>query len=240
MSALLGTVVFVGDEATTAVEPSIDRAVDFERTWLDDASWVDVARGWVKHPEVVEQALRENLAWQQGRIWRYERWVDEPRLGAGWTPGRGEPPHELVREAHRTLSHRYHRFDSVAFCRYRDGHDGQAFHRDMEMRWLDDTVIAVLTFGAQRPWRLRPREHRHKDDQLKGATLDLSPAGGDLLVMGGACQARWEHSVPQLGDQPVGERISLQWRWTSRQGRPQQGPGYRAPLDFSDRPQRRR
>ena len=113
-------------------------------------------------------------------------------------------------------------------------------YRDQEMRWLEDTVIAVLTLGAQRPWRLRPRANRHKDDQLKGATHDLAPASGDLLVMGGACQARWEHAVPQIRDQQVGERISMQWRWTSKRGRPQQGPGYGAPLDFSDRPQRRR
>ena len=229
----------MGDQATTA-EPWIDRDVEFERTWLDETSWVDVARGWIKQPEAFEVAMRENVAWRQGKIWRYEKHIDEPRLGGFWSPGQGDPPHPMVVEAHRALSHRYHRFDSVAFCRYRDGNDGQAFHRDQEMRWLEDTEIAVLSLGAQRPWRLRPREHHHADDRLKGATHDLAPASGDLMVMGGACQARWEHSVPQLRGQQVGERISLQWRWTSKRGRPQQGAGYGAPLDFSDSPRRRR
>jgi alkylated DNA repair dioxygenase AlkB len=230
----------VGDaDADEATGPFIDRDVAFERTWLDDASWIDVARGWIKNPEPFETAMREQVPWNQGRIWRYEKYVEDPRLTGFWAPGRGDPPHPILVEAHRSLSHRYHRFDSVAFCRYRDGFDGQAFHRDQEMRWLEDTVIVVLTLGAQRPWRLRPRANRHKDDALKGATHDLSPASGDVLVMGGACQARWEHSVPQIRDQQVGERISMQWRWTSKRGRPQQGPGYGAPLDFSDRPARR-
>jgi hypothetical protein len=43
----------VGDDAATtqpdtSAEPFIDRNVPFERTWLDDSSWVDVARGWIK------------------------------------------------------------------------------------------------------------------------------------------------------------------------------------------------
>jgi alkylated DNA repair dioxygenase AlkB len=225
-------------EQATA-EPRIDREVEFERLWLDDVSWVDVARGWIKEPEPFYEAMRDRVPWRQGRIWRYEKHIEEPRLTGWWKPG-DEPPHPILVEAHRTLSHRYHRFDSVAFCRYRDGNDGQAFHRDQEMRWLADTVIVVLSLGAQRPWRLRPREAHHADDQLKGATHDLAPAAGDLMVMGGACQARWEHSVPQLRGRQVGERISLQWRWTSKRGRPQRGPGYGAPLDFSDAPRRRR
>lgn len=66
----------------------------------------------------------------------------------------------------------------------------------------------------------------------KGATHDLAPGPGDLLVMGGRCQAGWEHSVPYLPAQHVGTRISLQWRHARRVGRPFQGASYRAPLHF--------
>jgi hypothetical protein len=50
-------------------------------------------------------------------------------------------------------------------------------------------------------------------------------------VMGGRCQADWEHSVPKVSS-PVAPRVSLQWRWTSRRGRPERGPGYRAPRTY--------
>jgi alkylated DNA repair dioxygenase AlkB len=216
-----------------------------QRLHLDQTSWVDVTRGWIDADDAAELAdsLRTGLSWRQGRLWRYERWVDEPRLGAQWRPGADPTPHPGLLEAHRSLRDRYGvRFESVGLARYRDGADGQAFHRDRDMRWLDDTIIAVLTVGARRPWLLRPRSRRHHHEApARGATHDLSPCAGDLLVMGGRCQADWEHSVPQLrgtdgrGRPGVGERISLQWRWTSRQGPPERGASYRAPRHFSRR-----
>jgi alkylated DNA repair dioxygenase AlkB len=147
----------------------------------------------------------------------------------------GDPPLDpAVIEAHRALQHRYRaRFDGFAFARYRDGNDSVAFHRDRDMRWLDDTVICILTLGARRPFLIRPRANRYSHDAaMKGATHDLAPIGGDLLVMGGACQAGWEHSVPKV-DPRTGGRVSLQWRWTSRQGRMEKGGSYRAPRHFS-------
>ncbi len=116
---------------------------------------------------------------------------------------------------------------------YRDGADGQAFHRDTDMRWLDDTLIVILTFGAQRPWLLRPKSAKHTDEPGRGATHDLSPASGDVLVMGGRCQADWEHSVPYLPGTKIEPRISLQWRYARRTGRPFRGASYDAPLHYS-------
>ncbi len=107
------------------------------------------------------------------------------------------------------------------------------------MRWLEDTVIGVLTFGAQRPFLMRPigeRRSAHDDDMVAGAgrTFDLSPAAGDLIVMGGRCQADWLHAVPKVADgTAVGPRVSAQYRWTSRKGRPDIRPGYRAPRFYS-------
>ncbi len=134
------------------------------------------------------------------------------------------------------LQHRYRvGFGSFAMLQYRDGTDGQAFHRDTDMRYLDDTIIAVLSLGATRPWCLRPRSARHSQDAGKGATHGLAPASGDLLVMGGRSQADWEHSVPYLRPQAVGTRISLQWRHAKRTGRPFAGASYGAPLTYGQR-----
>ena len=91
----------------------------------------------------------------------------------------------------------------------------------------------MLTFGATRPWQLRPRSAKHTDAPGKGATHDLAPASGDLLVMGGRSQADWEHSVPYLGPQStVGPRVSIQWRFARPVGRPFQGASYGAPLHY--------
>ncbi|HEX7095718.1 MAG TPA: alpha-ketoglutarate-dependent dioxygenase AlkB [Acidimicrobiales bacterium] len=209
------------------------RPLETERTHLDERSWVDVCRGWVQQPDEVTRALLEHTSWTQGRVYRYDRWIDEPRLGAGWKPGR-PVAHPVLVEAHRVLQQHYGvRFDGFALALYRDGRDSVAFHRDREMRWLEDTVIAVLTFGAKRPWLLRPRSSRYDHEAPnRGAAFDFAPASGDLLVMGGRAQADWEHAVPKV---PMlrEPRVSIQWRWTSRRGRPEVGANYGAPRPYS-------
>jgi alkylated DNA repair dioxygenase AlkB len=213
-------------------EPHIREDVEFERLWLDDSSWVDVARGWLAGHEAVYEALAGQDRWNQGRIFRYDRWMDEPRLSSSHTPG-ALPPHPVLVEAQTALRRRYRvPLDGFALGWYRDERDSQAFHRDTDLRWLDDTLIALLTLGAQRPWLLRPRANRYDHEaQDRGATHDLKPAGGDLHVMGGATQVGWEHSVPKLTRRVEG-RISVQWRWTSRRGRPFQGASFRAPRHY--------
>lgn len=211
----------------------VDRDVPFERLELGGGAWVDVARGWLPGADEVFEQLRADVPWATNELFRYDHVVEERRLGSWWT--RGTPlPHPALAEATRLLQHRYRvEFGGFGMIQYRDGSDGQAFHRDTDMKYLDDTIIAILTFGAQRPWLLRPRSAKHAQVPGKGATHDLAPASGDLLVMGGRCQADWEHSVPYLGAaSTVGPRISIQWRFARRTGRPFQGAGYGAPLHY--------
>ena len=206
-----------------------------ERIPLDDTSWVDVARGWLApgDADALYESLVERTAWDQRRNFRYERWVPEPRLGAWWRPGT-PPPDPVLVDLHRLMQRQYRvHFDGLALAWYRDGSDSVAFHRDRELRWLEDTVIGVLTLGATRPWLMRPRANRYDHDSpARGATHDLTPASGDLLVMGGRCQSDWEHSVPKVPGLRAG-RVSLQWRWTSRRGVQERGPSYRAPRVYS-------
>lgn len=218
------------------VAPHLDPDVTVERIQLDDSSWVDLARGWVIGAHDVFEHLAATVPWRQGRLWRYERWVDEPRLGAGFPPDRY--PHPVFAEVHLALRARYGvDFGGVGLAYYRDGNDGQAFHRDRDMRFLEDTLVAIVSFGSRRPWLLRRRDRRDKwIAPHGGAEVDLSPGPGDLLVMGGRAQVDWEHSVPKVpGAAERLPRISAQWRWTSRRGRPEVGASYRAPRDFSRR-----
>ena len=215
----------------TAIAVDPDAAV--ERVQLDDTSWVDVVRGWLRGADALFEALKAGVAWSPNKLFRYDHWVEERRLGAVWR--RGRPlPHPALAEVHKTLQRRYGvLFDSFGLIQYRNGSDGQAFHRDTDMRWLDDTVIAILSLGATRPWLLRPHTKKFDMTEGKGASHDLRPGSGDLIVMGGRCQADWQHSVPYIPNRPVGVRISLQWRYTSRRGKPFAGPSYGAPLTFN-------
>ena len=216
----------------------VDRDAAVERLQLDDTAWVDVVRGWIPREQADEIGahLLDTVAWQTSALFRYDHFVEERRLGAAWARDRGMAlPHEALAEATRVLQHTYGvTFDGFGMIQYRDGGDGQAFHRDTDMRWLEDTVIAILTFGQERPWQLRPRENRRlADSPGKGATHELSPASGDLIVMGGSCQDGWEHSVPYCPERrDLAPRVSIQWRFARQVGRPFQGASYRAPQHY--------
>jgi alkylated DNA repair dioxygenase AlkB len=215
----------------------VDRDVAFERTWLDEHTWVDVARGFVADPTEAYDTLAAAVPWTQNKLWRYERWVPEPRLSAAYRVD-AQLPHTILLDTTRALQAHYDvRFAGFSLLWYRDGEDRQAFHRDRDMRYTEDTLVAILTLGARRPWLLRRRERRDKWIAANGgAEHDLAPAGGDLFVLGGRAQTDWEHSVPGVrGGAGRYGRISGQWRWTSNRGRPELGGSYSAPRNFSRR-----
>jgi alkylated DNA repair dioxygenase AlkB len=62
--------------------------------------------------------------------------------------------------------------------------------------------VAILSLGSPRRFLLRPRGG--------GPSLRLTPAAGDLLVLGGTCQRTWEHCVPKVA--ASGPRISVMFR----------------------------
>lgn len=195
---------------------------------LDATSWVDLVPGWLRDADEVFAALRDGLAWRQARLWRYDHWVDEPRLTAGTRPA----AHPALVAATRELRRLYRvDLDGPALAYYRDGRDALGAHRDRELRHTSDTLIAILSLGARRPWVVTPRGAADTGRAAAGA-VDLAPRAGDLLVLGGRAQADWLHGVPPQPGLRDG-RISVQWRWTSGTGPPERGPGYRAPRHFS-------
>jgi alkylated DNA repair dioxygenase AlkB len=200
-----------------------------ERVELAGESWVDVVRGLLARAGEVEAELLATVQWKQERVFRYERWIEEPRL-TSWQAGHAA--HPAVRDVQQWIMRRYRvSFDGVALSWYRDERDGVGFHRDRELRYLDDTLVGVLTLGARRPWLMRPLTGHKADSDDWTGVIDLQPAAGDLLVMGGRCQAAWLHAVPQVRGRCAG-RVSAQWRWTSRRGRRDPNPGFYAPRYF--------
>jgi len=182
-----------------------------ERHVLAHGAWVDVRRGWLRGSDGVLATLLAEVPWRAERRQMYEREVDVPRLLRFY--GEGEAlPHACLAAARDALSAHY--VDELAaagplrtagLCLYRDGRDGVAWHGDRTGRSRrEDTVVAIVSFGAPRPLLLRPAGG--------GPTALRVPVGhGDLLVMGGSCQRTWEHAVPKT-TQPVGPRVSVQLR----------------------------
>jgi alkylated DNA repair dioxygenase AlkB len=217
----------------TARDPSTTDVTAPERLWLDRASWVDQWRGWHQDAGATYRELASTLRWHQSKLWRYDHFVIEPRLGTSLPPA----AHPVLKEALLLLRSTYQvDFMGPALAYYRDGRDALGPHRDRDLRYTSQTLVAILTFGSQRPWQLTPLSRgagprtRIRGDQP--GVVDLRPSDGDLFVLGGRAQADWLHGVPPTAGLDTG-RISVQWRWTSRTGPPERGPGYRAPRNYS-------
>ena len=210
--------------------------VVLERLQLDATSWVDSWRGWRSDGGATYAQLAKELPWRQSKLWRYDHYVTEPRLGASL----GRTAHPALQDAYLLLRQTYGvDFDGPALALYRDGRDALGAHRDRELRYTANTLVAILTFGARRPWQLtalRSPEGATRSESWgrlsPGPSIDLAPVDGDLFVLGGRAQADWLHGVPPAPGLHAG-RISAQWRWTSRSGPPERGPGYRAPRHYS-------
>ncbi len=217
-------------------ELAIVRDAPVARRQLDPTSWVDLVAGFVRDADVAMARIQAETAWLQAETLRYDHYVPERRLSAA----RRADSDPLLRQTSLHLEARYRqRFDGVAAILYRDGDDFQGLHSDREMRWLDDTLIAIVVLGERRPFVVRPRAPWSTVMAGKvpaGEDPDdivLMPGAGDLLVMGGACQRNWMHGVP--GATTRAPRLSLTWRWTSRRGRPDTNPTPRDGRQFGDR-----
>jgi alkylated DNA repair dioxygenase AlkB len=116
---------------------------------------------------------------------------------APWTP-------VLIRIRARVEELTRHGFNAVLLNRYRHGRDSMSWHADDETELGAEPVIASVSFGATRRFRLRHRASRE--------TLALDLSHGSLLVMSGPMQQHWLHSLPRTV-RSVDERINLTFRW---------------------------
>lgn len=214
----------------------IDRRAAARRTELDDRSWVELVGGFVRDPEAAFTKVSTSTEWSQTEVLRYDKYVPERRLSAGLRADGST----LLRQTDMHLRAAYRvPFSGVTAILYRDGDDFQGLHSDREMRWLDETLIAIVVLGQRRPFVFRRRVPLAQVIARVPAGDDpddvvLAPGEGDLLVMGGRCQSDWLHGVPAADT--ANPRISLTWRWTSKRGRPDTNPGYYEGRQFSDRP----
>jgi alkylated DNA repair dioxygenase AlkB len=200
--------------------PDFDRAFRHLRHYpLAMGAWVDHLPGWVSGHERIFETLWTTTNWRLKRRHMYERVVDVPRLFA-MLPEDG-PGHPLLPVLGEALSARYGRaLSEISLAGSRDGQDSVAFHGDRVGRERDDTVVAIVSFGAPRRFLLRPAggaPHRSRDADVASTANGGSRSSrsfelgwGDLLVMGGTCQRTWEHGVPKTAR--AAPRLSVQFR----------------------------
>ena len=186
------------------------------RIVLDERSWVDYCPNWLAGSDDVFELLADQARWQQRTVQMYDRRLLEPRLTAGWSPDGSDtetPP--ILCDMAAALSERYDvGFDRIWVNLYRDGSDSVAWHGDRNRLVMTRPLVATVSLGARRKFLLRPRG-------TSRALHQLEPGHGDLVVMGGECQAEWEHTVPKTAKR-VGARMSV----TIRHSQPAAGEGW--------------
>lgn len=165
---------------------------------------------WTYHPSFYTprdadhllRAFVSDVSWGLHQIRIFGRWVQEPRQtawfgdpGAVYTysgvtmkPAPWTPLLAAVRRRVEKVSGAS--FNSVLLNLYRDGNDHMGWHSDDEPELGANPVIASLSLGAERRFRLRHRT-------VPGERRELTLRPGSLLVMGGELQHHWLHSVPK-------------------------------------------
>ncbi|WP_052272900.1 alpha-ketoglutarate-dependent dioxygenase AlkB family protein [Flavihumibacter solisilvae] len=94
-------------------------------------------------------------------------------------------------------------FNSCLLNLYHNGDEGMAWHSDDEKSLGQNTVIASLSLGAERKFAFRHKKTKE--------TLSLMLENGSLLLMQGATQENWLHSLPKT-KKVTTPRINLTFR----------------------------
>lgn len=161
--------------------------------------------------------LRNTVNWTRREIQLYGRRIMMPRLIAwyaddgmeyeysgqaslrnDWTP-------ELLTIKTRVETISRYAFNGALLNFYRDGNDSMSWHSDDERSLGVNPVIASVSFGATRVFKLRHR----RDRSIEPLTLSLT--SGSLLIMRGETQRHWQHQLPKT-KKVTGERINITFR----------------------------
>jgi len=175
-----------------------DPATDLSQTRLDDACRILHRAAWVDGADDLFLDLLEVLPWRTHRRWMIDHEVLEPRLSASV----GTPTLEMVAMADALEELTGRPFVASWANLYRDGADGVAWHGDRFRPGSSHDDVALVSLGGPRTFRVRPRGG--------GPSIPWTLSSGDLLVMSGPVQQRFEHCVTKASVAPP--RISLAFR----------------------------
>ena len=201
VSLPLGAVV---QPALWSREEPIALELAVNRVELGDEAWVDTMTGFVRGGDTLLNSLVATLPLVAERRPMYENMVDVPRLSAHLPADHLESDAPVVGDIAAMLGARYRKaFTRVGINLYRNERDSVAWHADKIGRIMHQPIVGLVSLGAARPFLLRPLGG--------GRSRRFVLGSGDLLVMGGTCQHRFEHAVPKLS-RPTAPRLSLTFR----------------------------
>ncbi len=162
------------------------------------------------------EEILETTPWREEEIMIFGKKVMQPRLFSwhadpgitykysglqltpeAWTPLLLELKESVERPSAET-------FNSVLINLYRDQRDSNGWHSDDEKELGRQPTIASLSFGEGRDFHLK-----HKKEDL--GTVKIHLESGSLLIMKGATQQYWKHSIPKRS-RPLQPRINLTFR----------------------------
>lgn len=182
---------------------------------IDGAAWKTKLLD-TKTAEELMNDLRQEVEWSQDTIFLFGKEVLQPRLSAWFgggdkdytysgltlSPKEWSPKMFRLKELVEKKSGRA--FNSALLNYYRDGQDSMGWHRDNESALGKEPVVASLSLGQKRRFHLR----HYKQKELK---VSLELGEGELLIMEGQCQHKWEHSLPKT-KRPIGPRLNITFR----------------------------
>jgi alkylated DNA repair dioxygenase AlkB len=198
--------------------PLADADIRYAETWLDR-----------NEADTLFERLRHEISWERHRLSMFGREVDSPRLSCWigdpdaaytysrtlfeprpWTP-------TLLSLRERVQGFCGARFNSVLANLYRDGQDSMSWHSDDEPELGPRPLIASISLGAERRFRLRRKVPRG----TRATPLGLPLAHGSLLCMAGDTQRHYQHDLPKATGL-TRARINLTFRLidVSTQSRP--------------------
>lgn len=161
--------------------------------------------------------LLNTTAWREYEMEIYDKTLKVPRMISwyedktnigvaldcpDWTP-------ELLQIKERVEAETQVKFNSVLLNLYRNGNDGVNWHSDREQNFGKDAIIASVSFGETRIFKLR---HKFKKEVPK---LEIPLYHGSYLLMGGTTQSFWQHQVPKT-TKDILPRINLTFRIVDR------------------------
>ena len=168
-----------------------------------------------KAAEYFKRLLNE-VEWQQDNIKIFGKVYAQPRLTALYGINEAsyrysgitmfpKPFNAMLKEIKTNIEACCNvKFTTVLLNYYRDGSDSNGWHSDDEKELGKNPVIASVSLGGERTFRLR-----HKKDKTQKKNLILQH--GSLLIMGGETQHHWHHCIPK-SKKDIKPRINLTFR----------------------------
>lgn len=159
------------------------------------------------------EVLLNNTEWREYEMPMYDKIVTAPRM-ISWfqdrsddIPSRDAPEltEDLKKIRSRVEAEVGLKFNAVLLNLYRNGKDGVSWHSDKINRSGVNPVIASVTFGETRMFRLR---HKFRKDL---PLVEIPLHHGSFLLMAGTTNSFWEHQVPKTAKEVL-PRINLTFR----------------------------